>query len=363
MSLSFSITRPTRGNTGTPSIIQINRLAAGEPLPAGPFFCRVRVCNANGFANATNATIAADTGTSIVETHTGTKDLTFKSAPPAGATGTLTVSGVVIDGETVTLGNRVYEFDTQSTAGITSGNVRVNISASATKAAGTLTLALQPAALETFTIGNRTYVWVASGTADNPGEISRGADLAAAKVNFVAAINGTDGVNTAHSQVTAAAFSSNNCVITAIKGGTAGNALVTTEAMAGSGNQFDAATLGTTTAGTDCTATNATAALTTAINADTLALVTAVNASSSTVVVTAKATGPNGNSIASTETMANGAFGGATLTGGVNSNVNNIRVAVTDATAESVTIRLGPALVSPSPADHSEILTFAHAAP
>lgn len=46
------------------------------------------------------------------------------------ATGTLTFSGVVSDGETVTIGTDIYEFDTDSS--VTSGNILVDVSGGAT---------------------------------------------------------------------------------------------------------------------------------------------------------------------------------------------------------------------------------------
>lgn len=107
----------------------------------------------------------------------------------------------------------------------------------------TLTLAVQPANTETITIGSRTYTWVTAGTANANGKISVGADLAAAKVNFLAAMAGTDGINLRNEQVTAGNFSGDNSVITARNKGTAGNSLVSTETMAGVGNAFSAATL------------------------------------------------------------------------------------------------------------------------
>ena len=112
------------------------------------------------------------------------------------ATGTLTLTGVVADGQTVTIGSRVYEFDTNSS--VTSGNVAVDVS-----------------------------------------------------------------------------------------GGVTASAAVT--------------------------------ALVAAITADASAVVTAVDGAGDTVVCTAKVKGTAANSYATTETCTNGSWGGATLTGGVNS--------------------------------------------
>ena len=120
------------------------------------------------------------------------------------------------------------------------------------KSAGTLTVAVQPLAGDTFTIGTKVYTFVTDETAATDGQVDVGADLADAKVQIVAAINGTDH-NTASAFVTAAAFATNDCVVTAITGGVAGDLIATTETFDNVGNIFDAVTLGTTTAGVDGT--------------------------------------------------------------------------------------------------------------
>lgn len=120
-----------------------------------------------------------------------------------------------------------------------------------TKAQGVLTVALQPTATETFVIGDETYTFVASG-ASADGQINVGANLAAAKVNIVAAINGTDGWNHPNPAASAAAFVGDNCTITARRGGLASDSIVFTEALAGAGNVMNGSgTLGGTTAGAD----------------------------------------------------------------------------------------------------------------
>lgn len=118
---------------------------------------------------------------------------------------------------------------------------------------GTLTMDTQPTAGDTMTIGTKTYTFTADGTAAADGEIDVGADLADAKTLVPAAINGTDGINTAHTQVTAAAFVGDDMVITASTKGTAGDSIATTETFTAVTNVFDAATLGTTTAGVNGT--------------------------------------------------------------------------------------------------------------
>lgn len=252
-------------------------------------------------------------------------ELTLVEGTPVNAvaaSGTLTITGVVVDGETVTIGDEVYEFCADDAQSLSEGSdYAVDITSYATKAQGTLTVDTQPTAGDTMTIGSKTYTFVPAGTANADGEISIGADLAAAQANIVAAINGTDGRNTAHTLVSAADFSSNQCVITALVGGTAGNSIATTETFTAGSNVFDAATLGTTTAGTDCSASNAATALVASITANS-AIVTA-SADAGDVTVTAATKGAAGNSIETTETMVNGSFGGGALSGGVDGTVGS----------------------------------------
>lgn len=118
----------------------------------------------------------------------------------------------------------------------------------AVAAQGTLTMDTQPTAEDTVVVGGVTYTWKASGAVS--GEINVGLDNAAAQANFVAAVNGTDGIQDgANPSVSAAAFVADDCVLTARIPGPAGNSIATTETFSAGTNVFDAATLGTTTAG------------------------------------------------------------------------------------------------------------------
>lgn len=334
----FDISIAVQGDTGTPSQIKIVAKKNNQALANTPFNVRARLCNLNTFANSTNGTIAPVSGKgSTVKTHTSAKDLELQSQPNVAATGVLTISGAVIDGQTVTLGSRVYEFDAGK--GLASvGRVAADITASTTKSSNTLTVDTQPTAGDTMTIGGRTYVFVASGEADHDGEISIGANLTAAQTNIVAAINGTDGWNLANSSVTAGAFAADASTITARVGGVAGDSIATAETFTAGSNVFSGATLGS---GADCSAANAVTALVAAINGDSSAVVTAADGAGDTVDITAKATGTSGNSIASTETMANGSFGGAQLSGGAAGLPGELWIAVTDASVETTTLRLG----------------------
>lgn len=248
------------------------------------------------------------------------KESTIQNGTPVNAvaaTGALTISGVVIDGETVTIDSDIYEFAADAAQTVTGGNTAVDITSYVTASQGTLTVDTNPTAADTMTIGVTVYTFV-----ENPpleaGEIAIGVDVEATQLNIVAAINGTDGVNTAHPLVSAGAFATNASVITALVGGVSGDSIATTETFTAGTNIFDAATLGTTTAGVDCSAANAVTALVAADIGTTYSL---ADGTGDVVDVTATTAGVSGNSIATTETMANGAFAAATLENGVDGTV------------------------------------------
>ncbi len=354
----------TQGTTGAASRIKLSitqRFVSGERQPAAGKALQVRVVNTGTYTAATNATIAAASGTTLIQTVTSNKELIISEPVATQATGTLTISGVVIDGQTVTIGSRVYQFRTGATA-LTSGNVAVDISARGTKAQGTLTIAEPCTAGDTIIIGDQTYIFV-TGTANSPAEIGLGADEAATKVNIVAAINGSDSVNTANTKVSASAFSGDVCTLTARYTGTQGNSIPTAELGQGlthASNVFNAATLGTTTAGVDPTAAHAGADLVTAINADASAVVTATGTTS--VVVTAITAGTAANAYDTTETMTNGAWGAAKLAGGADATPGQCFIDLTDATAETVDLLIGPATFGSAPFEGKRF-SVTHAAP
>jgi hypothetical protein len=251
------------------------------------------------------------------------------SATPVNAvaaSGVLTIAGVCIDGETIDIGDDRYEFAADTAQSIDgASDFAIDITSYTTKSQGTLTVDTQPTAGDTMTIGSKTYTFVPNGTANSDGEISVGTDLATAQANIENALDGSDGHNVAHTQVTMAAFATNDAVITAIIGGTAGDSIATTETFTAGTNVFDAATLGTTTAGVDCTAANAVTAIVAEVTAHDTQGVGAADGAGDTVDLTADTKGVAGNSIATTEAMANGSFGAATLEGGVNGTVGAAR--------------------------------------
>jgi len=244
------------------------------------------------------------------------------------ATETLAITGVVINGETVTINNPaltgtdVYEFcsdEALTTASPT--NIAVDITTYAAAAVGVLTMDAQPTSGDTVTIGAKTYIFVPVGTANGVGEVTIGVDLTAAQVALVAAINGTDGVNTAHPTVVATAFDEyDEMVVTALVGGSAGNAIPTTETFTAVTNIFAAVTLAT---GADCTAANAIIALVAAVTASDTQRVGAADGAGDTVVLTSDIAGVYGNDIIIAETIANAAFTAAAteLSGGIDGTV------------------------------------------
>jgi len=248
---------------------------------------------------------------------TGTGSAVLSKINPVSATNTLTISGTVLDGETVTIGDDVYEFCSDAAQTLTGGStIAVDIEAKTTKATGTLTVATNPTATETIVIGptgsETTYTFRASADFNAAGEILLGSTVAETQANIIGAIMGTDGVNDPDPYVTIGAFATNAATVTAKVGGTAGDAINTTETMAGASNAFAAATLAS---GADASKADGRTALVAAINAYNTENVTAAVGAGDTMTLVA-AVGADGNSIATTETMSHGAFSSATMVGG-----------------------------------------------
>lgn len=143
-------------------------------------------------------------------------------------------------------------FDDYFAAALSSVNV---------KAQGTLTMDVLPTDGDTITFDSTTYTFKDTLGTANDIKIEA-ADLSGTQDNLVATINGTGtagveyyaGTTTPHASVRAGAFASDDSIITALVAGVAGNSIATTETFTAGTNVFDAATLGTTTAGTGWTA-------------------------------------------------------------------------------------------------------------
>lgn len=168
------------------------------------------------------ATVVANEATTSVDTDAQVT-LTSNGTPPT-------------NGETVTLGNKTYTLK------------------DFVKASGTLTSdATAPSDGDTVTIGNKTYTFKTALT-PTEGQVLIGVSAAVALDNLKAAVNHTGTPDTdykcaaAHTQVEATTNTNTTQLFVALDAGTAGNALVTTEA--GTHTSFGAATL---TGGTDPT--------------------------------------------------------------------------------------------------------------
>lgn len=271
----------------------------------------------------------APLGDKIAELDTAFGAISSQAAPvnAVNATKALTIDGVVIDGETVTINNPliantdVYEFLTDAAQTKTSvTNIAVDITPHVGYATGTLTLPTIPVAGDTMTIGDVVYNFIANNATQGSGKIRIGANVAGAKVNIVAAINGTDTYNTPNPWVSASDFAGDVCTLTALVGGVIGNSIVTTEVITPADGVFGAGTLGS---GTDCSAANAITHLVAAIEANDSQGVAAVDSTGGVVTLTADVAGVSGNDIAVSETMLHGAFAGAAtkLSGGVDGTV------------------------------------------
>ena len=306
------------------------------------------------------------------------------------AHGTLTLAANPSDADTMTIGAKMYTFDSHPSVA----------------AQGTLTVATIPTDGDTMTIGGKVYTFQTVLT-DTNGNIAIGT-LAATRLNIVAAINltGTPGTQYAaktslHPTVSAAIVGT-NVVLTAKTPGASGNSIATVETFTAAGNVFDAATLGTTTTGIDALPnTDGHIAVGANVAATQANIVAAVNLTGTpgtqyaaamtlhptvsaaivgpNVVFTAKIPGIAGNGIGTTGTFAaaGNVFGALTLGGGANSTPtgptleaaspggwgNNLRVRIdyqtrdpSDTNAFNLEIReINPNLPATSPPVQSEV--------
>lgn len=224
------------------------------------------------------------------------------------ASATLTFTGPISDGETVSVGEDVYEFTTEPSSVV--GRIPVDISTLLAPAEGSVTFGALPLDGETLTVGGTTYTFKVT-AADEAGEVLIGGDGAATATNLEAAINGTDTINTANTSVLATAT---DTVVdfTALVDGLAGNSiplsetftdpLITTVAMAG---------------GNDGTAAEVIPVLLAAEQGSGTAPVAMTSPSEGVVVVTADVAGTAAESILVATTCANGSFNTPNLEGGV----------------------------------------------
>jgi hypothetical protein len=172
-------------------------------------------------------------------------------------------------------------------------------------------------------LGSKSYIFVPDGTANGEGEISIGSDLATAKVNIVTAINGSDGHNTPNTSVLAADFIGTDCIISALIGGVSGDSIVAEGTFNDILSEFDSETLGTTTAGADCTASNTIIKLAAEVLVSGNGNYTLVDGVNDTMDCASVIKGVIGNDIVISETLSHGSWTGAAvlLSGGIDGTV------------------------------------------
>lgn len=255
-----------------------------------------------------------------------TENMLFAEDTPVNAeaeSGVLTFSAPAIHGETITIGVDTYELLADTAQELSDESYHpVDITPYVTMSQGTLTIGAQPTVGDEMVVGSVTYTFVANDSTPIAGDILVGGEttpLLDAHANIVAAIAGTDGVNTKNADVEVTAFSGNDLVITARIGGVAGNLIATTATFTdGVSNYFDATELGTTTPGTDCTGENAATAIDAAITLyDTEGVSTSISMPDMTF--TKIVAGNFGT--ATLSTMTGATFASATMTGGVDGTV------------------------------------------
>ena len=223
---------------------------------------------------------------------------------------TLTFNGVVVHGETVTVGDDTYQFAADTALTVDEGNLAVDINAVTVKAHQTLTVPVNPTANDTMTVGagddEVTYTFKAEAVEDTDIEI--GDAVADTQANIVLKLN-------ERKDITCTAFADNVATLTAVVGGAAGNSIATTETFTAETNVFGADALAS---GADCTNANAKAKLLLVTHADPYYTKAAGSAGES-VKFTGTIKGTLLERIECTETCAHGEFDVAHLDNGVDS--------------------------------------------
>lgn len=233
------------------------------------------------------------------------------------AAGTLTLDGVVIDGETFSIGGETYEFDGDGI--VQEGNIAIDISSHMTASQGTLTVTAggnQIANNNTVTIDGKVYTFKTTLTAAE-GDVLIGANDTAALLNLKNAINhetapGTYVAAAAHPTVIGLSSNATTLVVEAITPGTIGDAIEVAET--GAQLSWNDTNLGATEPGVDCSAANADGTIISDFNTETDLDITASQGSGTTVVFICDDAGSFGNLIAVSAEMENGSWGEDVLT-------------------------------------------------
>lgn len=245
--------------------------------------------------------------------------------------------------ETITTGGDIYEINTQTGRDL-GAHIPIDCIATAVKAQGTLTSDnTNVSDGDTATIGSKVYTFQTTLT-NVDGNVKIGASADASLTNLAAAVNLSAGAGTLYATlmtanaagVSSGAVIAHAIIVTAKAGGTAGNSIASTEAS--SHLSWDAATLGTTTAGVDPTATNVATAFVLAMNTSGTLGLTAEKISANEVVV---ALAPPGVSVmATTETLtgSNNAWDQTTLRGGKAAGLRRFSKQSRVPTAQEVTL-------------------------
>jgi len=314
----------------------------GEATVTDDSITNAKINSAAGIVG-TKLSAAVQASLAKADTALQSDDIRIPAGTPtnaAAASIVMTIDGVAIDGETVSIGDDVYEFCADAAQSLTAGStIAVDITAVCTASQGSLTVAELPAIGDFFTIGTKVYTIVPIGTANGDGDVEFGI-LSAIQANVVAAINGNDGHNEPSEFVTAAEAVAGVIVVTALVGGVAGDAIIFTENLSGVTNTIDGAgTLGATTPGADCTKADARTALLAAITESDTG-VGAAAGDGDTMTLTADALGVAGNEIAVSSTGANIEFAAAatSLAGGSAGTVGAAGQKYFDATYEYICI-------------------------
>lgn len=238
-------------------------------------------------------------------------------ANPKKASKVLSITGVVSDTQTVTIGTNVYEFDINDT--FTESRIQVDVADLRNEATGTLTFEGVPVVADTVTLGSgddaEVYEFVAAAEdITDPTNIPVVLGTTLTADNAVTKL--AEAINKNSALVTAAFDIVDDVVgISAIVKGTAGNSIAVAETCT---NATFGAEVTTLAGGLDTiTAANAVTALVSAINANET-LVTATDNEDGTMTLEYNTVGTAGNDVVIGETLANGAWANAAtkLSGG-----------------------------------------------
>lgn len=218
-------TQVTAGNTMTIGDKTYTFTAAGEANADGEIDLGASLAaTQENIVNAINGIDGLNDPHPLVTAAAFVEDACVITARSTGATG-----DTIATTETFTAATNIFDATTlgTTTAGVT-----------AVKAAGTLTIAEPVVKADTFTIGDKLYTIVAAAEAENDGDVPIGSSEANSKLAIVASINGLDDISDPNPYVTAAAFSGDDCVLTAKVKGTTGNAIPLAETFASAENEF-----------------------------------------------------------------------------------------------------------------------------